>query len=473
MYNEIQAQISKRGHNAVNGNIYGLIAVWKSWYRGNVNDFHYYKIKLASGTTKKCERLTMNMGKKIPEDYSKLIWTEKVQIKLGKEKNEKMLWSILDSKKNNFSITFPELIEKAFALGTGAMVEYLDKGEVRIDYLDADVLFPYAWDNASVTSFVALSQFTEKDGKDTEYYTHLTFHEFDGEVYRKSNELFMSNEKNTLGDKIKFSSKFPEVTEYVEYTTTTPHFQFIRPNLANNLDDGPMGISVFANHIDKLKAIDLKYDAFTKEFELGKKRIMVDRSAIKNAINVDTEGNVMNISYFDGDDQVYQAINGMDNQPVKEIDFTLRHNEFIESINAEMNWLSAGVGLGQGYYSFEKGGLKTATEVMSDKSDTFRSKENHQIIIKDAIFDLVKSVMSLAGMGEDTIEVIFDDSIIEDNNAIVERGLRLYGQGAISHYTFLKKYLKFTDEEIAEEIQNKKEENKIVVPSAIDFIGVE
>lgn len=43
--------------------------------------------------------------------------------------------------------------------------------------------------------------------------------------------------------------------------------------------------------------------------------------------------------------KLYVAINGMDGQPVKEIDMSIRHQEHIDSINADLNYIGAGVGL--------------------------------------------------------------------------------------------------------------------------------
>lgn len=72
---------------------------------------------MANGLTVAKERATMNMGKKSCEDYSKLLWTEKTKIELDTKENTKKLWSILDSRKNDFTVNFPKSIEKAFALG--------------------------------------------------------------------------------------------------------------------------------------------------------------------------------------------------------------------------------------------------------------------------------------------------------------------------------------------------------------------
>lgn len=471
MYNELKELLSARNINIPTYKRYEVIEVWKSWYKGNVDDFHYYKVQMADGSVVTCERLTMNMAKKISEDFAKLIWSEKVQIKLDTDIKTAQLWSVLDNKKNNFSSVFPNFIEKSFALGGGALVEYLDKDEVRIDYITADNFIPYMQENEKITGFIALSQFTEGYGKKTSYYTLLTFHEYKDGIYKKWNELYKSKKATELGTKVDFNDKFPEVKESVEYVTDTPHFQFIKPNIANNYDlNSSLGISVFANSIDRLKALDIKYDSFTNEFELGKKRILVDKTAIKSSATVDTEGNVRNVSYFDRKDKVYVAINGMENQPVKEIDFTLRVDEHIQAINSELNWLSSGVGLGQDFYSFDSEGLKTATEVISDKSDTYRSKVNHQILIKDAIYDLIKAIMYLTGI-DGEISIVFDDSIIEDTNARIERGLRLLSAGAISKETFLIKYLEYTEEEAKEELAKVKEDNKVIMPEGVDFFG--
>ena len=97
--------------------------------------------------------------------------------------------------------------------------------------------------------------------------------------YVKYNELYKSKDKNSLGKEIDFEKKFPNVENPVEYETDTPHFQILRPNIANNIDiQTPMGLSIFANSIDRFKAIDIKYDSFTNEYTSGKKSILVGKS---------------------------------------------------------------------------------------------------------------------------------------------------------------------------------------------------
>lgn len=473
-YKSIQKMLSKKGMNLVNDDIYDVISIWKSWYRGNVDDFHFYNAKLVDGSECRCERLTMNIPKKVCEDFSKLLWSEKAKITLDTESATNKLWSILDNKKNNFSISFPQAVEKAFALGTGVLIEYKVEDETIIEYIDGDNIAPYKFTNSYIYGFISVNNFIEANDKEKkQYYTHITYHEYVNGKYMKLNELYVSDTASSIGKEVSFEDKFPDVENPVVYITDTPHFQFIKPGIANNYDlSSPMGLSVYANQLDKFKALDTKYDSFMNEFELGKKRILVDKSLVKTSTVV-TDGVVSNVSYFDKRDKVYQAISGMENLPAKEIDFSIRYEEHIQGINADLNYISAGVGLGQNYYDFNQDGVKTATEVVSENSDTFRTKAHHEIVIRDVLYDLVKSIMFLEDIESKNINIIFDDSIIQDEDAKIDKGLKLLSAGAISKETFMRDYLNYDEDKIIQELAKLKEQNKIVMPESIDFFGAD
>lgn len=450
-----------------------MMAIWKSWYRGNVNDFHYFNMKMADGTTKQCERLTMNMPKKVCEDFAKLLWSEKVQIKLDKKKNTERLLEVLDSKENNFKVNFPDFLERVFALGSGVTVEYKKDDKTLIDFIDGDVVIPYKYTNSYINGLITVSRFTKGVDLKKKYYTHITYHEFTGNKYTKLNELYVSKNETTLGKEVNFNDMFPNVLEFEEFETDNPHFQVWKPAVANNFDtDSPMGISVLANQIDKFKAIDTEYDSFNREFRTGKKRVLIDRTAVKSKPEPDANGNVNFVSYFDTNDEVYVAIAGMDNQPIKEIEFKLRYQEHISSINAQLNYISAGVGLGQNYYNFDGQGVKTATEVVSENSDTYRTKKHHELMVNDCLYDLIKAICELENIPYKSINIVFDDSIIEDENALIQRGLELYQSKTISLEKFMKKYLHYEDSEIQEEIAKIQNENKLVQPEGMDFFGI-
>ena len=459
LYDNIASTLSKKGINLVVGNIYDFQQIWKSWYRGNVNDFHYYNLRI-NGKEEKCERKTMNMPKKVCEDITKLLWTEKTRIELSNKNATKRLWEVLDSKENSFTVNFPIFLEKALAIGTGILVEYKNEnGKTIIDYLDGSVAIPYKYTNSYINGLITISRFVEEIRKKKIYYTHLTYHEYENGIYRRYNELYKSNIETELGKEDNFAERFPRVKELEEKPTSTPRFQIFKPNIANNFDtESPMGISILANSIDRFKALDIKYDCFCNEFELGRKRILVDQSAMKGQVQVDENGNQRFVQYFDANDKAYVGINGMEGQPVKEIDFSLRTQEHIDAINADLNWLSSNIGLGGNFYKFDGKSTKTATEVISENSDAFRTKVHYDIITNDVIYDLVKVICEMEGIKTNKITIIPDDSIIEDKNTEQLRAQQEVAAGLRSKKSYLMNIKGMSEQEAEEELQKMQEE---------------
>lgn len=458
-YNNIATTLSKKGINLTVGTIYDLMAIWKSWYRGNVNNFHYYT-EVVCGKSTECERLTMNMPKKLCEDLTKLLWTEKTRIDLSNKNATKRLWEVLDSKENDFTVNLPIFIEKMLALGNGATVEYKNEnGNTIIDYIDGDVIIPYKFTNSYIAGMITISRFIDEKGKRKIYYTHITYHEYVNGKYLKLNEVYKSNTDSTLGKQLNFNDVFPNVKESEVVITRNPYFQIWKPNLANNFDtNSPMGISIYANSIDRFKSLDTKYDSFYNEFILGKKRILVDQSAMKAQMTTDEQGNQRLVQYFDKNDRVYVGINADMKEPVKEIDFKIRKDEHIDSINADLNWLSENVGLGSNYYKFDGSGTKTATEVISENSQAFRTKEHYQIIINAAVEDLVRAVCELEGIKTNKVTITPDDSIIEDKNAEITRAQVEVSQGLKSKKTYLMDTKGMSEEEAEEELARIQQE---------------
>lgn len=438
------------------------MAILKEWYRGNVNDFHHYNVKMADGTVKSKERRTLNMPKKICEDLSKLEWSEKVEIKLDGEKNTKKLINVLTNKQNDLFINIPIFLEKLHALGTMVTVEYKKNDKTIIDYIDGDVVLSYKYTNSYIYGIVTVSRTIEIiDENNKKYYTLLTYHEFEDNLYIKMHELYLSKNENTLGKEISFSEKYPNVLESEIIETEYPRFQVWRLPIANNFDtDSPMGLSVLANQIDKFKSIDIKYDSFNHEFESGKRRIIISASALKGkVVGLDQEGNPITVCYFDNNDDTYVALNAQDDkEPVRSIDFNLRTQEHIDAINTELNYLSAGVGLGNGFYKFDATGLKTATEVISENSDTYRTMIHNQAIIYNCLYDLIAAVCELENIKFKEITINLDDSIVEDTDKIKQQALTEYNAGLISKAEYFRRTQKLEDESAVEFVTKMNQE---------------
>lgn len=471
IYKDLKQQLYTKGIVIPNEDYYNLIKVWKSWYSGNVDDFHFYNQRLADGTTTQFERKTMSMAKKGAEDMMKLNWSSKCDIKLGTEEKTKALWKVLDSKQNNFTIMFPQMLELAFALGTTAITEYKDSlGRTRIEYInDAQMILPYAYDNFNIIGMILFNQWEEQKNKKKVYYTHLTYHEFKPEInketgemkqkYIKYNELYISKDESKLGKEIDFNEMFPNVENPVEYDTDTPHFQIIKPPIANNIEiDNPMGISIFANSIDKLKSIDIKYDEFSQEYIDGKRRILVDKTALKGTPQVDENGNITTQIYFDRNDRTFVAVNGMKDQPIKDIAFDIRKDAFIDGIEADLNWYASSLGFGETFYKMGTGGQATATEILSEDSDAWRTKQTYEVMIRDVVFDIVKAICYLEGIQitDDEIQVEFDYSRFQNEK---EDYINEIAAGIRSKTGYLMKFYDMSEEEAKAELNRVNNED--------------
>lgn len=421
--------LKKRGFGCVDDGWYRYIQLWQKWYQGKVPAFHCYR--QYNGRRKVTRtRKTMGMAKTIPEDWANLALNEKVDIVISDATVNQRVHQVLED--NNFRVRANQLLELSFALGSGAFVEYLEKKRVRIDYVRAGLIYPLSWDNGEVLECAFASE--RAVGKEKQL--TITIHRRDEHgCYILENHLFRRR-----GDVLTELNLPTGVEDKVETGSTVPAFQIIRPNIANNLDlNCPMGISVFANAIDQLEGLDLVYDSYQNEFRLGKKRITVPISMSR--IMMEEDGSTTPV--FDDNDTEFYAVpmmDGADNKIV-EHNMELRHEAHEAAIKSGLALLSYKCGMGDDRYSFDHGQIKTAKEVISDKSDLFQSLKKYELLLERALVGLVKAVASLLNLGSDFETVVnFDDSIIEDADSTRQRDLQEVRDGLMQKWEFRVKW---------------------------------
>ena len=145
-----------------------------------------------------------------------------------------------------------------------------------------------------------------------------------------------------------------------------------------------------------------------------------------------------------------------------EVDMSIRSEEHEQGLNKALDLMSLKCGMGTGRYKFEKGGVKTATEVISDKDDLYQNLQKHKIPVSAALIGMVKALYFLE-TGADTLEVTvdLDDSIIEDTNTTVDRNIRLVTGGLRSKLTAIMEINKCTEAEAKKELERIAEESQI------------
>ena len=411
----VSAYLESKGYRLPPGGYATHMRQYLGWYRGYVSDFHDYAMRV--GTARRTlTRYRLGMAKTICEDFAALLLNEKVQIRAD---GFAALPAILRA--NAFMERANRLVEWTMALGTGALVEFLDEaGQPTIDYIRGDMIFPLRWDGDHITECAFASRRVLGEGQNTTegYYVQIHARESCGYVIRNA---WLSDAGVEL--------PAPDGVEAVTCPSPVPLFQIIRPNTVNALEpDSPMGMSVFGMAIDQLKAADLVFDSYVNEFVLGKKRVLVPQSLA--SIEMQKDGAMQPI--FDPSDvliYVYQqSQDGADE--IKPLDMTLRAAEHEAGLQRMIDLLSKKCGLGTGRYRFEGSVARTATEVISEQSDLYQSLKRNEKPLERAICGMVNALSWLAG-GPAAVNtaVAFDDSVIEDVGALVERNLRLVSSG--------------------------------------------
>lgn len=452
MSNKIRQYLIDHKYTTASDETYSHIDEWLEWYQGDVEKFHKYKIFNGVIMTEH-KRYSLGMAKKVCEDWANLILNEKVSIKAGNYENR--LNEILDY--NNFRVRGNQLIEIAFALGTGAFVEYKDaEDNVIIDYIRADMIYPLSWDNGDVTE-CAFGTTRVVDGKERIY---LQIHRLGNEESGENPELYYIENRYIDADSGKEVDAPENIEEIVNTEYGKPLFQIITPNIINNIDlDSPLGISVFANSIPQLKGCDIMYDSYVNEFVLGRKRVLVPISQAK--IQMQQDG--ISAPVFDPNDTVYYQMPGDRNDDMKltEVDMTIRAQEHELGIQRSLDILSLKTGMGTGRYQFNASGVKTATEVISDKSDLYQNRQKNAIIVKAAILAMIRVVSFLDNGAEVEATVDFDDSIIEDTNTTIDKNIKLVQAGLRSKLTAIMEIDKCSEADAQKELERIAEDGQI------------
>lgn len=441
------------------------ISTWNSWYIGKVRKFHTYYIY--NGQRKvKMEKKSMQGAKKVSEDWADLLFNERVKINLKKKKDTEMLNEIL--RQNNATVSINRGIEKSFALGTGALVVSVQDMEqdetnntidvtnskIKLEFVEAKKIIPLTWENGIIKecAFITVKY---KKGQTYIYIAMHILNEVQNYVIKnymfkgKYNSFVEANKEEKEGFIDEFDTK-----------SNIPWFSIITPNICNNIDsESPFGISVYANSIDTLKSLDNAYDGLDNEVTIGRRRTFVAEEMLTY-----DEGEQRMV--FDPNDiSVYRMPKGFNKDSmIEHDDADLRTSSYIEAVNYQLNILSSKVGFGNERYKFDGQAIQTATGVISENSDMFRTIKKHEQVLENSLTTIVKAIAYASStFGNQIIDatkvtIDFDDSIIEDRGAEQVRAMQEVSQGLRSKVSYMTKHQGLNEEQAQEELKRIQEE---------------
>ena len=444
---KIVQYLQKQGLTVADTSAKSDIETWKAWYKGKVPSFHEYSVYNGIKHIGR-ERASLGMAARVCEDWADLLLNEKVKISTDNKVFNDKLAEVLEA--NGFYTEANRLVELTFALGTGALIAYLDADdEVVIDYIRADMIYPLAVKGGRVTD-CAFASSVVVDEEDV-YYIQIHLLTANGYVIRN---VYVN--AKTSAEIAPLDDVVPEVVTGLK----TPLFTIIKPNKTNRRKvDSPYGASCFAGAVDQLKAVDLVYDSMLNEFNLGKKRIFVPLSMARMQGSADTGLTPV----FDNKDVVFHAVpeNADGDNKITESDMKLRVAEHTQGLGEALKLLSLACGLGADRYSFDSSrGLQTATAVISEKSELYQSKSKHELVLRAALKDLVIAIGALLGIDVKAHEVNidFDDSIIVDKESERAKMLQEVTAGIISKEEYLSREYGVSQDEVASMLPDKPKE---------------
>lgn len=439
------------------GVMYGYIREWEAWWRGKSSSFHEYLENGVSGRPIRRELYRMNMAKKICEDWAAVLLNDTTAIAVGDEAGNSFVGGVFGE--TDFLRQANRLIEKAFAVGTGAAILRLngcvDTGEglragekttLSFEFVDAAHIIPLSVKNGRITEAAFVSEGISRG----QPYSYLELHTLEEDGYVIRNLILESRDGGyELLSPTELEASEGECVEVIRTGSPYPFFSIISPNTVNHIDEGSgLGISVFADAVDCLKGVDLAFNNFCRDIKLGGKKVFINQSLVRR-----DEGGCV-YAPDDVAQQLFVTIGDTDisvNPMITEHNPELRTSDNTEAVQAQLDYLSFRCGLGSHHYTF--GGVSgrtrlTATQYVGERQDMLQNAVKHQKSIETFIRGTVRVLLwcavSVYGMNADVnapVSVIFDDTYFTDTESQRARDLRELEAGVITTEEYRSKWI--------------------------------
>lgn len=408
---------------------------------------------------------SLNVSKVVSRKLSKLVFNDGCNISLDDEKADEFLQLVFAD--NKFRKNFGEELEAGYAIGGLALRPYVDtnSGKIKISFCRADTFFPLQ-SNTNDISEAAIATVTQQaEGQKTIYYTLLEFHEWVDGKYRIRNELYRSEEQKQVGVRIPLNSleKYKNLQEEtILGGFSRPLFVYIKLAGKNNINlDSPLSLGVIDNAKRQLADINEKYDEFMWEIEEARRKIL----ASDHFFRVKYDSNGKPVKRFDSKTSVFQRLKS-DELFIDEFAPSLRSTEFIASINFILRIIELQTGFSSGTFSFDGQSVKTATEIISENSETFSTRSDNVLIVEEALKELITTIFELAAayklfnpVKELGINIDFDDGVFQSQDAKADYYSKLVTAGLTSKLNAIQKLTGATEKEAKRIVYEIRTEN--------------
>lgn len=330
-------------------------------------------------------------------------------------------------------------VQLACAGGLCALKPYVIGGEIYCDFVDAINFIPVRYNGNRIDAAIFLDTVTH--GQST--FVLIERHNLQGATYTIQHEAYTSNgQKIPLGDVPEWASRQPLVTIR---NLEAPLFAVLRTAKVNTVDRSRSPVSIFAGAMGTLQEIDSILRDVRYERQSGRRKKIMDAQAVDFS---QAEDGRIQMAYPPDEFVLVNPLQGSA-KPFDDYSPAMRIEAYQAALNTQLRLLEMQAGLSTGTFDFNlaRGGIKTATEIISEDKTTYNTikalQENglRQGLKHIAyIYHVYATLAALAPPGAIDVNVTFGDSIFEDTATEFARRLQLVNAGLLKGESLLQYY---------------------------------
>ena len=473
------------GYSDLSTSYYEQINKWINQWKG---DAEWLSVKTIDGKT--YPMYSLGMAKRSCEDLASIITSEPFTIKATK--SDKILQE--DIERVKLFEKLPTAIEIMGYTGTVGTVIRIKNAEVvgedenaylrktnktkkEIINIKANQILPLSWENDELIDVAFASDIVKVIGGKQKKIIYIEIHQLKEQGYQITN-VYLDAEN---GKPVEIDGVIPT------YNTLSqvPMFAINKMPKSNIYDNNMgLGMALYGDSQDQLQMLDLVYNNFGQDFKLGQKIMVVNKKLTRietyeyNA--KDENGNDIVKTgqrvLYPSDLQKQQFMEITDglmgdanNTPyIHEYNPDLRVGDNKEGIQFALDNFAFKIGFGTHYYSFENGGLTTATEAVLSRQDfvvngnKIRKQTNEYLKAVCRALLLSEKILGNAGIDEtQEIEIAEVDGFLQDEETIRQKLREDAMAGYISKKRYLMKAYNMTEEEAIAELEEIDNEDNI------------
>lgn len=442
----VRAEITGRGY-AMPPDMGEHIEQWYQWYTAT-HPFYTERYLGVDGRGHSRQKLSLRPARRVCREWASLIANE-----MGARSDSPgaNAWVRGHCEETGLYTLFQRGIERAFAMGTGAMALWFDvRGDatrIRVRRYDAKMVLPLTWDEDGTTECAFCTRVTVKGKQAVQLQMHVldegtrTYH-IVTKVWRDGRPL----PPDSLGIIEDFDTLCPSRT-----------FCLLSPAIDNTVQDtSPYGVAVFHDAVDAMRMLDTAWTALYDETDLLRAVLMLPDSMID--VETDADGKRRPVPFGDREQRLYRLTESPVTEAGKPYAFApaMRadsiHRVYADACAA----LGDQCGFGSQYFQPDKAaGLKTATEVSADNSALMRNIKNHENALGKELGGLLTSLCECARVhcgapveeGFSPVSVVWDDSIVTDTQADKAQMLAEIAAGVVPRWMYLVRFYGMSPEE--------------------------